>query len=336
MSASRSLIALCIAYANVSAVIATAVTAPSARAQDWPVRPLTLVVPFGAGGSSDVIGRIVAEGLRVQLGQPVIVENINGAGGMIGASRVAKAAPDGYQLVLGNIGTHAHNQSVYRKPLYDAVTDFAPVALVADQSLVLIARKDFPADNLRDFISYARANQTKMQYGSSGVGGSNHLACVLFNAAAGLEIAHVPYRGGGGQAMQDLLAGRIDYQCPSAPVALPQIEGKTVKAIALLRKDRSPSMPDLPSAGEQGMTGLDIPKWYALVLRKGTPQPIVEKLNAATVAALDTPSVQKGLIEIGSDLVPPQHRLAEYLGKFVASEVDKWARIIKVNGIEIN
>jgi tripartite-type tricarboxylate transporter receptor subunit TctC len=336
MKASRSLFALCVASAAFGGMIAAVLTAQSARAQDWPSRPLTLVVPFGAGGSSDVIGRIVAEGLRVKLGQPVIVENINGAGGMIGSSRVAKAAPDGYQLVLGNIGTHAHNQSVYRKPLYDAVADFSPVALVADQSLVLIARKDFPADNLRDFIVYAKTNQAKLQYGSSGVGGSNHLACVLFNAAAGLEVAHVPYRGGGGQAMQDLLAGRIDYQCPSAPVALPQIEGKTVKAIALLRKKRSPSMPGLPSAGEQGLTDLDIPSWYALFLPKGTPAAIVEKLNAATVAALDMPWVQKGLIEIGSDLVPPQQRSAEHLGKFVAAEVDKWARIIKASGVEIN
>jgi tripartite-type tricarboxylate transporter receptor subunit TctC len=336
MTTFRPLLAICVAFAHVCGVVATAVTAQPARAQDWPSRPLTLVVPFGAGGSSDVIGRIIAEGLRVKLGQPVIVENINGAGGMIGSSRVAKAPPDGYQLVLGNIGTHAHNQSVYRKPLYDAVADFAPVALVADQSLVLIARKDFPADNLRDFIVYAKANQGKMQYGSSGVGGSNHLACVLFNAAAGLDIAHVPYRGGGGQAMQDLLAGRIDYQCPSAPVALPQIEGNTVKAIALLRKDRSPSMPGVPSAGEQGLTGLEIPSWYALFLPKGTPGAIVAKLNAATVAALDMPSVQKSLIEVGSDLVPPQHQSADYLGKFVAAEVDKWARIIKTNGIEIN
>jgi len=336
MRAARTLFALCVASAHFGGAIATALTAQPARAQDWPSRPLTLVVPFGAGGSSDVIGRIVAEGLRVRLGQPVIVENINGAGGMIGASRVAKAAPDGYQLVLGNIGTHAHNQSVYRKPLYDAVADFAPVALVADQSLVLIARKDFPADNLRDFIFYAKANQARLQYGSSGVGGSNHLACVLFNAAAGLEVAHVPYRGGGGQAMQDLLAGRIEYQCPSAPVALPQIEGKTVKAIALLRKERSPSMPDLPSAGEQGLTDLDIPSWYALFLPKGTPPAIVEKLNAATVAALDMPLVQKGLIEIGSDLVPPQHRSAEHLRMFVAAEVDKWARIIRASGVEIN
>jgi tripartite-type tricarboxylate transporter receptor subunit TctC len=307
----------------------------AARAQDWPTKPVTMVVPFGAGGSSDVIARVVAEGLRSELGQSVIVENVSGAGGMLGVSRVAKAAPDGYQFVLGNVGTHGQNQSVYKNPLYNAATDFAPVGLVADQSLVLLARKDFPADNLQDFISYAKLNQAKMQYGSSGVGGSNHLACVLFNAAAGIDVAHVPYRSGG-QAMQDLIAGRLDYQCPSAPVALPQIDGKTVKALALLRKNRSPSMPGLASAHEQGLTDFDIPSWYALFLPKGTPPPIVQRLHEATVAALQMPSVQKGLIEVGSDLVPPEHRSAEYLGKFVAAEIEKWGRIIKASGVQIN
>jgi tripartite-type tricarboxylate transporter receptor subunit TctC len=296
---------------------------------------VTLVVPFGAGGSSDVIARVVAEGLRSELGQTVIVENIGGAGGMLGASRVAKAAHDGYQFVLGNVGTHAQNQWVYKKPLYDAATDFVPVGLVADQSLVLLARKDFPADNLQEFIAYAKANQEKLQYGSSGAGGSNHLACVLFNAAAGIDVAHVPYRSGG-QAMQDLIAGRLDYQCPSAPVALPQIVGKTVKGLALLRKNRSPSMPELPSADEQGLTDFDIPSWYALFLPKGTPPAIAQKLHKATDAALEMPSVQKGLIEVGSDLVPPEHRSAEYLGRFVAAEIEKWGRIIKASGVQIN
>jgi tripartite-type tricarboxylate transporter receptor subunit TctC len=316
-------------------IIAVCLSADAALAQDWPTRPVTLVVPFGAGGSSDVIGRVVAEGLRVQLGQPVIVENISGAGGMIGASRVAKAAPDGYQFVIGNVGTHAQNQWVYKTPLYDAARAFVPVGLVADQSLVLVARKDFPAEGLRDFITYAKTNQDKLRYGSSGTGGSNHLACMLFNAAVSLEVAHVPYRGGG-QAMQDLIAGRIDYQCPSGPVALPQIEGKTVKAIALLRKQRSPGMPGVPCAGEQGLTDFDIPSWYALFLPKGTPEAIVQKLHNATVAALEMPSVQKGLIDVGSDLIPPEHRSPNYLGQYVAAEIEKWGKIIKLSSVHIN
>jgi len=158
---------------------------------------------------------------------------------------------------------------------------------------------------------------------------------MLFNAAVSLEVAHVPYRGGG-QAMQDLIAGRIDYQCPSGPVALPQIEGKTVKAIALLRKQRSPGMPGVPCAGEQGLTDFDIPSWYALFLPKGTPEAIVQKLHNATVAALEMPSVQKGLIDVGSDLIPPEHRSPNYLSQYVAAEIEKWGKIIKLSSVHIN
>ncbi len=285
-----------------------------AHAQDWPNRPMTMVAPFAAGGSTDAIARIVADGLSIQLHQPVVVENVGGAGGMTGANRVAKAAPDGYQFVLGNVGTHAQNQTLYKAPLYNAATDFAPVVLMMDQSLVLVARNDFPASNLQEFIAYTKANQSKMQYSSSGAGGSNHLACVLLNAAIGINVTHIPYRGGG-QAMQDLLAGRVDYQCPSAPTAMPQITGKTVKAIAILSKNRSPSLPDLASAHEQGLTDFDIPSWYALFLPKGTPDAIVRKLNAAAVAAMDTPAMQDRLKAIGSDLVGPERRSPEYLGQ---------------------
>jgi tripartite-type tricarboxylate transporter receptor subunit TctC len=310
-----------------------AATAP-ALAQGWPSRPMTLVVPFAAGGTSDVIARLLAEGLRAQLGQPVLVENVGGAGGMVGGSRVAKSPPDGYQMVLGNVGTHAQNQSLYKRPLYNVVTDFAPVALVTDQSLMLVARKDFPASNLREFTAYAKANQAQLQYGSAGIGGSNHLACALLNSALGINITHVPYRSGG-QAMQDMLAGRIDYQCPSAPVALPQIDAGTVKAYAILSRNRSPSMPSLPSAHEQGLTDFDIPTWYALFLPAGTPKNIVQQLNQATVATLANPTVQQRLKEIGSDLVPPDRMTPDYLGTFVAAAVEKWSKIIKANGISL-
>ena len=228
---------------SITWVIATLFTG-SAPAQEWPTRPLTMVAPFAAGGSTDAIARIVADGLSIQLKQTVIVENVGGAGGMTGANRVAKATPDGYQFVLGNVGTHAQNQSLYKKPLYNAVTDFAPVALVTDQSLILVTRKSLPANSLQEFISYAKANQSKLQYGSAGLGGSNHLACVLLNTAIGIQVTHVPYRGGA-QAMQDLLAERVDYQCPSAPTVMPQIAGNAIRAIAILSKNRSPSMPDL-------------------------------------------------------------------------------------------
>jgi tripartite-type tricarboxylate transporter receptor subunit TctC len=305
-----------------------------AAAQDWPARPMTLLVPFAAGGSSDAIARIVADGLRSELGQAVLVENVGGAGGMLGATRVAKARPDGYQFVLGNVGTHAQNQSVYKKPLYNAVSDFAPVGLVVDQTLLLLTRKDFPADNLRQFMTYARANQAKLQYGSAGVGGSNHLACLLLNAAIGIEVAHVPYRSGA-QAMQDALAGRIDYQCPSLPIALPQISASELKALATLSRTRSASLPDLPTAQEQGLADFDISGWYALFLPAATPPDIVRKLNRALVATLRTPRVKQRLEEIGCDLFPADRSSPEYLGAFVAAEVDKWGKAIRASGIQL-
>jgi tripartite-type tricarboxylate transporter receptor subunit TctC len=305
-----------------------------AAAQAWPNRSLTLVVPFAAGGASDVIARIVADGLRTELGQSVIVENVGGAS-LLGVVRVARATPDGYQMVLGNVGTHAQNQALYKRPPYNAATDFAPVSLLANQSLLLAVRKDFPADNLPAFIAYAKANQTSLKFGSAGVGGSNHLACVLLNSAIGIETTHVPYRGGP-QAMQDMIAGRIDYQCPSAPVALPQIESKTVKALAILSKSRSSAMPDLPTADEQGLTGFDIPSWYALFVPAATPPEVVRKLNSATAATLKTARVQQRLKEIGSDLIPPEQMTPDHLREFVASEIERWGRVIKASGIQLD
>src|SRR5437660_1251740 len=239
-----------LAFSQVSGIVASlavqdlVTSLAYAQAADWPNHPLTLVVPFSAGGSSDIIGRILADGLSKQLGQPVIVENVSGAGGTTGTNLVAKAAPDGYQLVIGNVGTFAQSQWLYRKPLYNAAKDFAPVALISDEALVLVARNDLPANNLQQFIAFTKANQSKLRYSSSGVGGSNHLACLLVNAAIGIDVTHVPYRNVT-QAVQDLIAGRVDYQCMTLPAALPQIEGKTVRPIAILTKNRSPTLPEL-------------------------------------------------------------------------------------------
>ena len=317
-----------------AAAAAVLALAGVAVAEQWPARPVTLVIPFAAGGPTDVLGRVIAQRLGEILGQQVVVENVGGAGGMTGAQRVAQAQPDGYQVALGTVGTHAQNQSLYKRPLYNAASDFAPVALVTDQSLVLVARMDFLANDLREFTAYAKANQSTLQYGSGGVGGSNHLACALLNSALGISTTHVPYRSGA-QAMQDMLAGRIDYQCPSAPVALPQIDAGTVKAFAILSRNRSASMPSLRSAHEQGLTDLDIPTWYALFLPAGTPKTIVQQLNQATVATLANPTVQQRLKEIGSDLVPPERMTPDYLGTFIAAEVEKWSKIIKANGISL-
>src|SRR5216683_8136186 len=194
-------------------VAALVVASAPAGGETWPSRPLNMVVPFAAGSGSDIAGRIMSVRLSEVLGQQVIVENVSGAGGMTGAYRVAKAAPDGYQFVLGGTGTHAHSQTLFKHPLFNAATDFAPVALVAEQPIVLIARRDMPANNLQEFTAYAKVNQAKMQYGSAGAGSATHLACVFLNVAIVANVTHVPYRGGG-PAMQDLIAGRIDYQCP--------------------------------------------------------------------------------------------------------------------------
>ncbi len=285
-----------------------------AVAQSWPSRPLTMVVPFAAGGGTDVLGRIVGRRLSEVLGQQVIIENVGGAGGMVGSARVVKAAPDGYQFVLGS-RADAINQTLYKNPLYNFATDLAPVVLIADQPTLLVARKDFPADNLREFIAYAKANQASMQMAS-------------------VNVTHVPYRGGG-PAMQDLIAGRIDYFCTLSATAKQQIEGKLVKAIAILSRDRSSMLPELASAREQGLN-FEASTWFGFFLPRGTPEPIIRKLHDATVAAMETPSVQERLKEVGAVTVAPERRSPAYLQKFVASEIEKNAVPIRAAGIAID
>src|SRR4029453_5700149 len=319
---------------SIGCVLNAVVPVPSV-AQDWPTRPLTMVVPFAAGGANDVIGRVFSPHLSEILRQQVIIENIGGAGGMIGAQRLAKAPPDGYQFVLGNAGTHAQNQTLYKHPLYNAATDFAPVALVAELPQVLVARKDLPANNLQEFIAYAKANHAKMQYGSAGAGSSSHLACALLNAAIGLDITHVAYRGGA-PATLDLIAGRIDYQCPNAAAALPLLEGNLVKAIAILTKKRSPILPNLASAHEQGLKDFEVDNWLAFFLPKGAPTAIIRKLHEATVATMDRPAVQERLRALGAEVVAPERRSAAYLQGFVEREIKKWAAIIKASGVAMN
>ena len=316
----------------ITVLTAVAVCMGAAQAQEWPTRPVIMVVPFAAGGPGDVLGRILAPRLSEHLGQPVIVENVGGGGGITGSSRIAKAAPDGYQFVYGNVGTHAQYQSLYKNPLYNAASDFASVALITETSSVLVVRKDLPVTDLPSFIAYAKANQTKMQYGSGGAGSPQHLTCELFNAAIGVNIIHVPYRGGG-QAMQDLIAGLVDYLCPTTPIAIAQIEAKLVKAIALLARDRSPTLPALASAHEQGLTDFETGSWSAFFLPRATPPAILRKLHNVTVAAMNTPSVQQRLRELGATVVAPERRSPEYLQKFVESEIARWATVIKASGV---
>ena len=223
----------------------------SADAQDWPSRPVTMVVPFAAGSGSDAIGRIFANRLSQLLGKQIVVENIGGAGGLTAATRVAKSAPDGYQFILGTSGTHASNQALYSKRPYDPAVDFTPVALVVEQQTVLIARKSLPAAGLRDFVTYSRAHAATMKFGSGGIASTTHLACALVNAAIGVQATHVPYRAAG-LAIQDMIAGHVDYACPLASGAMSQIEAGQLNAVAMLSTRRSPVMPNIASAVEQG------------------------------------------------------------------------------------
>jgi tripartite-type tricarboxylate transporter receptor subunit TctC len=317
----------------IAALAVLAVATLPATAENWPTRQVTMVYPFAAGGGGDILGRVFASRLSERLDQPVIFENVSGAGGMTGASRVAKAAPNGYQFLLGSTSSLAVNQTFYINPLYNAATDFAPVALIAESPFILVARKDLPANNLGEFIAYAKANQANMQYGSAGAGSSPHLACALLNRTIGVDIPHIPYRSGGG-AIQDLIAGRIDYQCLVAELALPNIRGNLVKAIAILTKTRSPILPNVASAHEQGLADFKADAWYAFALPKGTPAAIVQKLHDVTVATMDTPGVRERLREFGHELVAPERRSPEYLQKFIASEIKKWGDLIKAANIK--
>lgn len=291
-----------------------------------------MVVVFTAGGGDDILARILAPRLSEVLGQQVIIENVGGAGGMTGAARVAKAAPDGYQFVLGGTGPFAANQTLYKNPLYNAATDFAPVVLIAEQPIALIARKDFPAGNLPEFIAFAKASQAKMQFGSPGAGSTSHLACVLLNAAIGIKVAHIPYRGGA-PAFQDLLAGRIDYMCPYSSTAMPYIESRGVKAIAILSKNRVATLPDLPTADEQGLAGFEAYQWFAIFLPKRTSPGIIQKLHDAVVATMVSPAIQQRLKELGATVVLPEQTSPQYLQTFVESEIEKWAAAIKAAGV---
>ena len=311
-----------------------ALCAPAA-AQEYPTRPVTMVIPFAAGGPQDTIGRVVGQRMSEALGQQVVIENVGGAGGMTGSKRVADAAPDGYTFVLGSVGTHAQNQTLYKKPAYHVLEDFTPVAFIGQTPIALIVRKDLPVSNMQEFIAYAKANQAKMQFGSAGAGSATHLGCVVLNSAIGVDITHVPYRGTG-PAMQDLQGGRIDYLCEVISTAKPQIDGGTVKAIAIMTKERSKALPNVATGIEQGTPDLEAYTWNAIFLPKGAPADAVKKLNEAAVAAMKTPSVKERLEGLGAVIVSEDRATPEYLGRFVKSEIEKWAAPIKASGVTVD
>jgi tripartite-type tricarboxylate transporter receptor subunit TctC len=313
----------------------SAMAAGAVWAQEWPNRPVTLVVTFAAGSGDDLVARSIAPRISELLGQQIVIENVGGAGGMNGASRVAKAAPDGYQIVLGGTGTFAANQTLYKQPLYDALTDFKPVVLIVEQPMVLLARKELPVNDLKEFIAYTKANQAKMQFGSGGAGSATHLACALLNSAIGVNVTHVPYRSTA-LAFQDVIGGRLDYVCPILGSAISVIEGKQLRPIATLSKKRASIFPDLRTADEQGLTNFDAYIWNGMFLPRDTPDAIVKRLHDVTVEAMNTPAVEERIKEIGGSMVAPERRSPEYLKRFVADEIAKWAAPIKASGIAMD
>jgi tripartite-type tricarboxylate transporter receptor subunit TctC len=317
--------------AGFGALFATTLTA---SAQTFPTKPLTMIIPFAAGGPTDVLGRVVGQRMGQILGQSIIIENVGGAGGMTGSKRVVDAAPDGYNFVLGTVGTHAQGQTLYKKPLYNAATDFTPVALLAEVPIIVVARKDLPVKDFKEFVTYAKANQAKMQYGSAGAGSATHLGCVLLNYVIGTDITHVPYRGTG-PAMQDLQGGRIDFLCEVITTAKPQVDGGTIKGLAILDSKRSPAMPNLPTAAEQGTDKLEAYTWNAIFLPKNTPEAIVKRINDAAVQAIKTPAVRERLQELGAQIVSDERATPQYLGQFVKNEIEKWAAPIKASGVSV-
>jgi tripartite-type tricarboxylate transporter receptor subunit TctC len=304
-----------------------------ASAQTYPTRPITMVVAYAAGGPTDVVGRIVAEGMRTSLGQPVIIENVAGASGTIGTGRVARAAPDGYTISFANSATHVVNGSVYALP-YDLVKDFEPIALTAEGPALIVAKKAMPAKDLKELVAWLKANPDKASAGTAGVGGSTgQVGGVFFQNATGTRFAFVPYRGAG-PAMGDLVAGQIDLMFDSAANSLPQVRAGAIKAYAVMAKGRLAAAPDIPTVDEAGLPGLHLSIWYALFAPRGTPQNLIARLNAAVVAALANPAVRQRLADLGLEIFPRDQQTPEALGAFQKAEIEKWWPIIKAAGIK--
>ena len=321
------------ALAAIASLVAIAAT--PAAAQNWPTRPVTMVVPYAPGGPADIVGRMVVPRMSEILGQQVVVENIGGAGGITGAVRVAHATPDGYQFLMGPAGLMSQNESLYKHLPYDSVKDFTAIGMIATAPPVLIARKDLPANNLQEFIAYATAHQATLKFGSAGAGSGPHVTCLLLNSAIGVTATHIPYRGSL-QAEQDLVAGRFDYMCDFISTALPQIRGNTVKPIATLTRERTPVLPDLATAAEQGLKDFDTPGWYALVAPAKTPPAVIARLNQALGAALDDAQARDRLAQLGNTVVPKAERSPDYLNAFIRSEIEKWAAPIKASGTSLD
>jgi tripartite-type tricarboxylate transporter receptor subunit TctC len=304
----------------------------SASAQTYPSRPITIVVPYAAGGSTDTIGRVMAERMKSSLGQPVIVEDVTGAGGTIAVGRVARAAPDGYTLSLGHNGSHVMTGATYALQ-YDLLNDFVPVALISTYPFVLVAKKTMPANDLKGLIAWLMANPDKASVGNGGNGSIAHVAGVLFRNETGTRFQFVPYRGLA-PAIQDLVAGQIDIVISDPVTSMPQVRAGTIKAYGVTTKTRMLSAPDIPTLDEAGLPGFDISVSHAFWLPKGTPKDIITKLNGAVMDALADPKVRARLADLGQEIFPRDRQTPEALGAFQKAEIEKWWPIIKAAGIK--
>jgi tripartite-type tricarboxylate transporter receptor subunit TctC len=314
-----------------AAAVALLAGAAPTLAQPYPQRPITLIVPFAAGGPTDVLARVLGQHMSQTLGQSVVVEDVTGAGGTLGSAKAARAAPDGYTLVMGNIGTHAASVGLYPKLSYDPRTDFEPIMVVATTPMVLVTKKDLPVTTLSDVIALAK--QRKITQGNAGTGSASHLTTLLFVSLTHANLQLVPYRGLS-QAMNDLLAGQIETMFDQVISSSPHILSGGVKPIAVTSPTRAKAIPNVPTTIEAGLPDMQTLTWTALFAPKGTPKPIVEKLNAALNQAMNDPIVAKRLAELGADLpAPGDERTPQALGKLVAAEVAKWTPLIRAAGV---
>ena len=302
-----------------------------ARAQAYPSRPITMIVPYAAGGPTDTVGRVVAERMRAELGQPVVLENVAGAGGSIGLGRLARSAPDGYTINVGNWSAHVINGAIYSL-LYDPKTDFEPIALLAQAPQMVVAKKATPADDLKGFIAWLKANP-KTTAGTAGIGSPPHIGGVLFQNMTDITLQFVHYRGVA-LATQDLVAGQIDMAIADVTTATPQVRAGTIKAYAVAAPTRLPALPDVPTADEAGLPGFHVATWNALFAPKGTPKAIIEKLNAAAVTALADPAVRARFAAVGQEIPPREQQTPEALAALNKADIEKWWPIVKAANIK--
>ena len=299
-----------------------------AAAQDYPNRPITVIVPFAAGGPTDTITRIVGEHMSRTLGQQLVVENVVGAGGTTASTRAKRAAADGYTIITGHMGTHAASVGLYPNLQYDPRADFEPIALLAGTPILILAKKDFPAKDLKEFVTYVKANAGKLNEAHAGVGSVSFTTCALLNHLMGVKPTRVPYTGTG-PSMNALVAGQVDYMCDQIVNAVPQVQAGTIKAYAVATPERNPALPDLPTSKEGGLPEYQVSAWNAMFAPKGTPKAALDKLNDAIVKALDDESVRKRLLDLGSDIPNKEGRAPQALADLVKREVDRWTPLMK-------